>query len=100
MADTRRPVARASAIASTSAGWSLPRFAKMQATPASARASRSALLVVYIGSLQWVLTLGFERDCELAQQLHQLDLRLGADDLVQACIVAFRARGEDGELPF
>src|SRR5574337_760253 len=43
-----RPVARASAIASTSAGWSLPRLTKRYETPASTSASRNALLAVYI----------------------------------------------------
>ena len=42
----RRPPALAWASASIRPGWSLPRFAKMYLTPASARASRKAVLVV------------------------------------------------------
>ena len=46
MAGTGRPPARAAAIASTSAGWSLPKLAKTWLTPASSSASSSAVPVV------------------------------------------------------
>ena len=41
-----RPSALACANASIRPGWSLPRLAKIYLTPASARASRKAVLVV------------------------------------------------------
>ncbi len=45
-AGTGRPVARAKAMASTSAGWSLPKLAKTWLTPASTSASRKAVPVL------------------------------------------------------
>src|SRR5439155_18900121 len=47
-----RPLARASAMASTSAGWSLPKLAKRWVTPASVSASSSAVLALYIAEAQ------------------------------------------------
>jgi len=44
--ERRGPALRAAASASITPGWSLPRFANRYLTPASARASRNAVLVV------------------------------------------------------
>src|SRR5262249_1682177 len=81
-AGSGRPCARASAIASISAGWSLPKFAKIWETPASANDSRSALLAVYMAISRSLR----QRVRDPAQQGEELRLA-PADDGVEPAVV-------------
>lgn len=80
-----RPAARASAMASTSAGWSLPKFAKMQDTPCSTSASRKALDAVYMGSI----SVGGIADEALHEPLEQPDqsVAVGAKNCIYMAVV-------------
>src|SRR5579872_2031641 len=92
------PLARASAIASTRAGWSLPKLAKMQETPASVRASRSAALALGMERSLFFRN-SSQRVGDLAQERDQLGL-VFADDLVEATVVSFDMAQQGFEFAF